>query len=116
MVWLPMEVNFLSERLRDDCSHSSRATRRWGAACARRIALRLQQLAAAGVLEDMRHLPGRCHELDGDLAGCLSLDLDHRRRLIFKPAANPLPTKPDGGLNWEQVTEINILEIVDYHR
>ncbi len=63
----------------------------------------------------MRNLPGRCHELVQDRAGQLSLDLDHPYRLIFAPANEPLPTKPDGGIDWTQVTAVNILGVEDTH-
>jgi proteic killer suppression protein len=47
----------------------------------------------------MRSLPGRCHELHGDRAGELSLDLDHPYRLLFRPTADPGPGS-GGGLDW----------------
>jgi proteic killer suppression protein len=63
----------------------------------------------------MRTLSGRCHELKGERAGQLSADLDGPYRLIFKPAYNPAPQKADGGLDWEQVTAIVLVEVVDTH-
>jgi len=67
------------------------------------------------VLEDVRNTPGRCHELTGNRAGELTLDLDGPYRLVFKPAHNPLPTKHDGGLDWTQVTAVIILGVEDTH-
>jgi hypothetical protein len=63
----------------------------------------------------MRNLPGRCHELREDRAGQLSLDLDHPYRLIFEPADNPIPLKPDGGIDWKKVTAIRIIGVEDTH-
>ncbi|MBW4578676.1 MAG: hypothetical protein KME42_03765 [Tildeniella nuda ZEHNDER 1965/U140] len=63
----------------------------------------------------MQTLPGRCHELTGDQAGQLSLDLDHPYRLLFIPANDPIPRKKDSGLNWSEVTEVEILGIEDTH-
>jgi proteic killer suppression protein len=63
----------------------------------------------------MRKLPGRCHELKGDRGGQLSLDLDGPYRLIFRPGHDPIPAKGDGGLDWAQVTDIVMLEVVDTH-
>jgi plasmid maintenance system killer protein len=76
---------------------------------------RLDDLDAADTLDDMRHLPGRCHELRHDRAGQLSLDLVHPQRLIFVPIDDPVPLKPDGGLDWQQVKSIRILGIQDTH-
>lgn len=66
-------------------------------------------------LEVMRRLPGRCHELKGELAGILSLDLRHPYRLLFEPADEPVPVKPDGGLDWAGVTAVRILGVEDTH-
>lgn len=63
----------------------------------------------------MPTLPGRCHELTADRKGTLSIDLDGPYRLIFKPAESPPPAKPDGGLAWDLVTAIEILEVEDTH-
>ena len=82
---------------------------------ARRLQRRLDDLRAAYCLEDMRCLPGRTHELIGNLAGYLSLDLDHPYRLLFIPNHDPMPTKSDGGVDWIQVTAIEIIEIRDTH-
>lgn len=68
------------------------------------------------VLSDIRNLPGpRCHELTGDREGQLSVDLDHPYRLLFEPADDPIPIKPDMGLDWTRVTAVRILEVTDTH-
>ncbi len=43
------------------------------------------------------------------------MDLVHPVRLILVAADDPIPLKPDGGLDWKQVTTIEIIEIADYH-
>lgn len=76
----------------------------------------MDELLAASNLEEMRSLPqARCHELRGDRDGQLSLDLDHPYRLIIQPANDPIPLKPDGGLDWAQVTAVLIVEVADTH-
>lgn len=89
--------------------------RRHGADRARRIRRRLDDLRAVSSLEEMRHLPGRCHELKGNRAGQLSLDLDHPYRLIFEPAHEPMPRKADGGLDWSATTAVIIIGVEDTH-
>ena len=86
-----------------------------GSVRAKKIRQRLDDLYAAVVLEDTRNLPGRCHELKGDRAGQLSLDLDHPYRLIFEPANDPVPQKRDGGLDWTRTTAIVIVDVEDTH-
>jgi proteic killer suppression protein len=109
-----VEVLFRTENLKRQFSDHSDLRRRWGHEGAKKIALRLQQLAAAVSLADLRELPGRCRELAGDRDGYLAVDLHHPYRLIFRPTAEP-PPKEDGGLDWSAVDSVTVTEIVDYH-
>lgn len=111
----PVDVRFATEKLKRQLSSHPTLQREWGADGGRRIAARLQQLAAAVTLEDMRNLPGRCHELTGDRAGQLAVDLRQPYRLILEPTENPPPQKADGGLDWTRVDAVTVIEIVDYH-
>jgi proteic killer suppression protein len=43
------------------------------------------------------------------------MDLDHPYRLIFTPDHDPHPTRPEGGLDWQQVTAIIIFGVEDTH-
>ena len=110
-----MDIIFTNNRLKKLCNDKTRLVRQLGADRANRVQKRLDDLNAASTLEDMRNLPGRCHELKGDRAGQLSLDLDHPHRLIFIPANDPIPLKEDGGLSWSEVTAVEILAIEDTH-
>ena len=88
----------------------------WGDRRGELIRRRLDEFDAATELEMIRKLPGAgCHELTGNLKGKLAVNLDHPYRLIFEPANDPVPKKPDGGLDWTKVTAITVLEILDYH-
>lgn len=82
---------------------------------AKRLRSRLDDLQAATCLEDLRHTPGRLHQLSGDRAGQFAIDLEHPRRLVFIPQHNPPPRTPEGGLDWRQITAIEIIAIIDYH-
>jgi proteic killer suppression protein len=110
-----VEVLFRNEQLQRSLSDLKMLQRRWGSDGAKKIALRLQQLAAATSLQDMRDLPGRCHELTGDRAHVLAVDLHRGYRLVFKPTANPAPCKDDGGLDWGAVDSVIVIDSVDYH-
>ncbi len=81
------------------------------------IRARLDELADADNLAVMRFLPqAYCHELKGNRAGQLAVKLDKGFRMIFEPANDPVPRKPDDGLDWSQVTAIRIIELAeDYH-
>jgi len=110
-----VDIEFSTNQLRKVCNDTKKLTRKWGADQAKRLRRRLDDLHAAPTLEDMKQLPGRCHELNGNRDGQLCLDLVHPYRLIFEPASNPAPSKPDGGLDWGAVTAIRVLGVVDTH-
>lgn len=109
-----MEILFKNRKLQKECNTASIAT--YGKQRAKKLRQRLDELRAAETLADLRYLPAaRCHELIGNRAGQLSVDLDHPYRLIFVPANDPIPRKIDGGLDWLQITTISIVGIEDTH-
>ena len=110
-----MEINFTSRKIAKLCNSSKNMQAELGERNAKVLQQRLKTLETAETLEDMRKLPGRCHELIGDRKGQLALDLVHPLRLLFAPDHDPAPEKPDGGLDWQQVTKVLIVEIGDYH-
>lgn len=110
-----MDIVFKNNSLKKQFNNQKLLERKNGADRAKRIRRRLDNLRAVNVLEDMRNLPGRCHELHGNRAGQFSLDLDHPYRLIFEPANEPIPTKSDGGIDWKNVTAVKIIGIEDTH-
>lgn len=111
-----MEIAFRTEALRKVCNDSKALRRKYGPGGQKLIRRRLDELRAAPTLETMRYLPAaRCHELKGDLAGLLAVDIHKGYRIVFKPGNEPQPTKPDGGLDWAGVTAIVIEGIEDYH-
>ncbi len=110
-----MDILFASSELADECNDSKRLLRKHNRARAKLIRRRLDDLRAAPNLHAMRNLPGRCHELKGNRAGQLSVDLDGPYRLVFAPAHNEIPVKPDGGLDWGRVTAVAVIKVVDTH-
>ncbi len=108
-----LEITFSSRRFEKECNEYRLLVRKHGQDRAKRIHRRLDDLRAVESLEDMRNLPGRCHELTGNMAGQLSLDLDHPYRLILIPGADPPPMKPDGGIDWPHVESALITGVDD---
>jgi plasmid maintenance system killer protein len=109
-----LEVFFEDGRFGQAFESDRELRKRYGTERAKKLRIRIKALRAAGTLEDMRHAPGRCHELTGDLAGSLTLDLDGPYRLRFRPREVPDP-KPDGGLDWTKVTAVIVTDVVDPH-
>ena len=113
-----MDISFKNTKLKKEFNEGKLLEKVHGRLRAKKICIRMAELRAAVSLHDLGHPgqgPGRCHELTGDRRGQLSVDLDHPYRLIFAPDHNPIPRKPDGGLDWKQVTAITIIEIEDTH-
>lgn len=111
-----VDILFQDRKLEKLCNDQSLLVRKYGPIRAKILRRRIGEFRAAETLEVMRSLPQvRCHELKGNRAGTLAVDLDHPFRLIFEPANNPIPGKPDGGLDWTKVTAIRVLSVEDYH-
>ncbi len=113
-----MVITFSNNKLRKQLSEAKAMAKAHGPRRVERIKRIMTQLLAApdlGVFAPPYSPPNRCHELKGDKKGVLSVDLDHPYRLLFKPGNNPIPKRPEGGLDWNQVTAIEILGIEDTH-
>jgi proteic killer suppression protein len=110
-----VDILFVTSKLEKLCMSRRSLEKALGADCGNRLARRLDDLRAAECLADLRHLPGRCHELVGDRKGQLAIDVKHPHRLIFQPAHEEIPRREDGGLDWAHITAIRVLEITDYH-
>lgn len=111
-----MDILFRNSKLEKEFGDERALKRNRGDRQAKLIMRRVAEIIAVENLEALRSIPGpRCHELKGDLKGHLSVDLDHPYRLIIVPANDPLPTLPDGGLDWTKITRIRILGVQDTH-
>jgi proteic killer suppression protein len=109
-----LEVNFDDPGLAEVCASEKELRKKCGTVRAKKIQQRLKDLRAAETLADMRHLPGRCHELRENLAGLLSLDLDHPYRLLFRPKEDTEPGL-GGGLDWSKVRAVTVVSVTDTH-
>ena len=114
-----MEISYAHSKIRKICTDARIAQKELGKRATLVLQERLYQMRDAESLEDLRLLPGRYHELKGERKGerkgQLACSLTDQLRLVFTPANDPLPTKPDGGLDWSEVTAVMNVEIVDYH-
>ena len=109
-----MEVHFEDGRLGQGFESDKEMQKRFGVERAKKLKVRIAALRAAETLEDLRHAPGRCHELTGNLAGLLTLDLDGPNRLCFRPFEEVDPG-PGGGLDWAKVTAVVVTGVIDPH-
>ncbi len=110
-----MDILFGSEKWERLCHDETHAMRTLGQPCAQRLRARLDDLFAAAHLAHAPKLPGRFHPLQGNFEGCFGLHLHGGRRLVIRPAHNPLPRRCDGSLELSQITAITVEYIGDYH-
>lgn len=111
-----MELYFKSNQLRRACNRESESIKKWGREIAIKLQQRLNELKAADTLSDISYLPpARLHELTGEKTGIFAVDLKQPFRLLFEPAAEPVPLKKDGSIDKTRIRSIRILEVIDYH-
>ena len=110
-----MKINFENKKLETVCNNEKLLIKEYGKINGKKIKRRLDDLSAANNLEEVRNLPGKCHELIGGRKGQLSIHVEEPHRLIFKPNHAPEATTNSGSLNWKTVTNITIIEITNYH-
>lgn len=108
-----MEVRYRDKKIHELCEKQAVAEKKLGAACARKLKVRLMALEAAARVTDL--VAGNPHPLKGDRLGQFALDLAGGWRLVFAPTHDPCPARPDGGIEWFEVTMISIEFIGDYH-
>ncbi len=110
-----MDISFKTSRLQELCSEQKLMVKRLGTDTAKKLRQRLADLQACDSLHEASFIPGRVHELSGDRRGQIAMDLHGAVRLIFVPDHDPMPRKPDGGLDRKSVTAIMVTEVGDYH-
>lgn len=108
-----MQITFASKTIQRLCEEEKHQLKQLGAKRAKRLKNRLNELRAVQNVSQLQL--GRPHALTGDLAGQYSVDLDGPMRLLFEPTDQPPPTLAAGGINWQQVTSVRLLEIGDTH-
>lgn len=98
-----MEVRYKNGKIREICTVSKVAQRKYGSGMWIKIQQRIKQLTGAQSVDFLvqRHT-GRCHHLTGDRAGQYAMDLEQPYRLIFIKVGNEI-----------QIVEVQ--EITDYH-
>jgi len=111
-----LEIKFIRKRLADICNSEKALVAEFGRDNAKKIKMRLNELYSVDNLSQISHLPPpRRHALHNDRDGQYSVDVKQPYRLIFEPANNPLPVNAEGNVDLTKITDITILEVVDYH-
>ena len=108
-----MQITYASKTIQRLCEEDKNQRKQLGEKRAKRLKNRLAELRA---VENVNQLQlGRPHALTADRAGQYSVDLDGPMRLLFEPTDQPPPTLPAGGIDWQRVSSVRLLEIGDTH-
>lgn len=111
---MTMNITFRIRKLERVFNSGDRLRCAYGERMAKSIQKRMAVLKAAPALASVpTRPPERRHMLQGKRHEQFAVDLDQPYRLVFRP--DPLPRRDDGGIDVEEVTNIKIVEVVDYH-
>ncbi len=105
-----MYIGFINKKVRKVCETHTVAVKKFGIRNADLLVQRLMEMKSADNLQVLRSIPAlKCHPLIGDRKGQYAVDMVQPKRLIF------LPTTEEGKIVESLVTEVTVIEIVDYH-
>ena len=111
-----MEIRFGTSRLARIFNSERNLTREYGLRRARAIRARLLALEAAGTLSQVSTAPPeRRHQLTQNRDEQYAVDIGQPYRLVFVPDHDPIPRRPDGGIDTDLVNAIVITAVIDYH-
>ncbi|MDD4698496.1 MAG: type II toxin-antitoxin system RelE/ParE family toxin [Fermentimonas sp.] len=111
-----MKLTFKDKKLARLVNDDRKMLKELGSIRAKILRRRLTQLLTVKTLEEVRNLPGNYHELKDNRKGQWACDLDQPYRLIFTPQERPIPLNEDGQYIWIEITAIEIIEIINYHK
>ena len=111
-----MKITFTHKKLDKIANDDRKMVKELGKLRATILRRRLTQLEDAATLEEVRNLPGNYHELKNNRKGQWGCDLGQPYRLVFTPHENPIPSNADGQYIWLEITGVEIIEIINYHK
>lgn len=112
-----MNIAFKTTKLKKVFNTEKGLVKAYGADKAKALKNRIYILKTANNLMQVPVTPPYLrHQLKGDYKDFFALNVKHPYRLVFKPNNNPLPLLDDGGLDLTRITDIEIIDVVDYHK
>lgn len=110
-----MNISFKSNRLKKQLSSASEIKKGFGVN-AKRVSQRIDEIEASPNLEVLILIPAaHCHPLRGKREGEWAVDISANHRLVFEIANDPVPRLNDGTIDTIKITDIGIIETIDYH-
>jgi toxin HigB-1 len=112
-----LEITFKSRKLQKICNSNANLKKEFGDKCGKKIRQRLDEIAASDNMRILKLVHPRLHHLQGKRKKRMqhAMDLKHPYRLIIEPDQDPVPLLDDGGLDYEKITIVQVVEVEDYH-
>jgi proteic killer suppression protein len=111
-----VELVFGTEEFARICSSEAEMIHRFGPDLSRRLRSRLTELDQAASMAEVMLLPHvRAKQRVADREDQISCDLDQLRCLIVEFDHYPVPRLAGGGLDWESITSVRVLEVANSH-
>jgi plasmid maintenance system killer protein len=110
-----MNIQYGNNKIKKQLSSASEIKKAFGV-LAKKVNMRLEEIKASPNLAGLMQIPAcNCHRLFGDRAGEWAVTISGNDRMIFEIKNDPIPLREDKSINTVNVTDIKIIEIVDYH-
>lgn len=110
-----MNISYSTNKLEKKLSTASEIKKGYGV-LAKRLIQRLDEIRAAPNLAVLMKLPtADCHPLKGNRQGQWSVHISGNYCIVFTLNHDPVPKTELGEINTIEITEVEIIEITDYH-
>jgi toxin HigB-1 len=110
-----MDIIFEDRKLEKIVNNEQKCIKKFGPICSKILLKRLQRIREAEHFDELKHLPGRFHQLTADRPGQFAFDLEHPLKLIIKPQIEAENLDPIGNFIAALTTVVIVIEIEDYH-
>jgi len=110
-----LKIIYGNNKLERQLSNATEIMRAYGK-MARKVSARLDEMKSAPNLAVLQQLPqAACHALHGDRSGQWAVSISGTHRMTFEIDQDPVPMTEAGLIDAIRITDIKIVETVNYH-
>jgi plasmid maintenance system killer protein len=110
-----MKIEYKSNKVKKQLATATDIKKYFGV-IAKRLSSRLDDIQSSTTLAILQQIKAAdCHALSGNRRGQWSVVVSGNYRLIFEIDHDPIPENVNGSVDAKLITDIKIIEIVDYH-
>lgn len=110
-----MKITYRNNKIKKKLSSASEIIKAFGK-MAKKVQQRLDEIESSDNLDVLMKIPAaNCHPLKGGRKDEWALDISGNYRLIFDIDHDPVPVVDSGEIDAISITDITIIEAIDYH-